>query len=166
MQHQVGSGHLEAIGDITVSFAMLEAVLQGLVHTLLGTRLATAQTVTAELSFKGLRTLAASLWIERFGKADAVTVDFLKLMARVRAVEENRNQVTHSLWAANDAGLIVRIKHTAKETRGLEMKFDQVTAADLGKLAVEIKRVASAVQAMHLGMRKTPTGVITGNQEN
>jgi hypothetical protein len=62
MQHQVGPEHLEAIGDITVSFAMLESVLQGLVHTLLGTQLAIAQTVTAEISFKG-----CGLWLLAFG---------------------------------------------------------------------------------------------------
>jgi hypothetical protein len=159
MQHQVGPEHLEAIGDITVSFAMLESVLQGLVHTLLGTRLAIAQTVTAEISFKGLRALAASLWIERYGKAQALTVDFLKLMTRIRAVEEKRNQVTHSLWAANEEGLVLRIKRTAKETRGLELKYDQVAPADLAKIAGEIKRVASEVQSLHLGMKKTPANV-------
>ena len=77
-------------------------------------------------------------------------------MTRVRAVEEKRNQVTHSLWAANEEGLVLHIKRTAKETRGLELKYDQVTPADLAKIAGEIKRVASDVQSLHLGMKKTP----------
>jgi hypothetical protein len=156
MQHPVGSEHLEAIGDITVPFTMLEAVLQSLVHTLLGGKVSTGQAVTVELSFKNLRVLAASLWVDRFGKCEE-TVEFVKLMARIRNVEEQRNQVTHSVWAGNDDGQIVRVKTTAKEGRGGEMKHFPMSAADLNKIAAEIKRLATDVQRTRLSLRDQPS---------
>ncbi|MBN3761162.1 hypothetical protein [Burkholderia sp. Ac-20365] len=147
-----------AIGDITVSFTMLESVVQSLVHTLLGLKATKGQAVTAELSFKNLRALAASLYIERHG-AGPKTVDFAKLIQRIRSVEEQRNQITHSVWAGNDAGQIVRIKTTAKEGRGVEMKHHEVTVSDLTKISTEIKRLASEVQSIRLRLAATPTQI-------
>jgi len=61
MHHPVPKEHLEQIGDITVSFALLENTMQDILALFLGGNRRIQQIVTAELSFKNLRILIISL---------------------------------------------------------------------------------------------------------
>jgi hypothetical protein len=142
LQHPVPALHLQRIGDITVSFAMLESQLQKLVATLLGAGQFVGEAVTAELSFRALRGLIVSLHLEKNGE-DENWERLELLIKRAAAIEELRNGITHSVWAAGvDADSITRIKLTAKDRKGRQIKFETVTAEQLAALAADIKLLA------------------------
>jgi len=146
LQHPVPEEHLKHIGDITVSFALLENCLQTLAHSLLGTRQRLGQIVTAEISFKALRALTVSLYLERNGEDEDVA-EFRELIKRAAETEDKRNQITHSLWAAGqNKESITRIKATAKEKHGVRFHFENVTSNQLAELAKEIKVLALDIQ--------------------
>ena len=146
-QHPVPEGHLKSIGDITVSFALLESQLQMLIGSLLNERQRIGQVITAELSFKGLKALLISLYIERHGKEDPDFEKLKGLINRCGQAEEKRNQITHSIWGAGkDVDHITRIKTTAKEKHGIRFQFENVSSQDLEDFAVEIKSLAYELQ--------------------
>jgi len=144
--------HLKSIGDITVSFAYLESVIQMFIGSLLNEHQRIGQVITAELSFRNLRTLAISLYVERHGKDE----DFDKLrafMIRAAKVEDRRNQIIHSVWAAGkDKDSITRIKATAKKKHGIQFHFEDVSADNLEKFAVEIKVLADELQRFWIAL--------------
>ena len=146
LQHPVSDEHLKHIGDITVSFALLESCIQSLAQSLLGTGQRIGQVVTAELSFKALRAMTVSLYLRQIGEDEHLEA-FRDLIRRAADVEEQRNQITHSLWAAGaEAQSITRIKTTAKERHGIRFHFETVTSHQLAEFAREIKVLAHDIQ--------------------
>lgn len=147
LQHPVPDQHLKSIGDITVSFTLLESQIQTLIGSMLNERQRIGQVITAELSFKNLRALMISLYIERHGKEDADFEKLKELMTNAGKVEEKRNQITHSIWGAGkDANTITRIKTTAKEKHGIRFHFEDVSSGDLADFATEIKVLSEEIQ--------------------
>lgn len=96
-QHSVPDQHLKSIGDITVSFALLESQVQVLTWSMLNEKQRIGQIITAELSFKNLRALMVSLFIEKHGTEDVHFTKLKELMLRASQVEAKRNQTTHSI---------------------------------------------------------------------
>lgn len=146
LQHPVPDKLLVHIGDITVSFALLELMIQQLAGTLITDRQNISQIITAELAFKNLRALTISLYKERYSKnAD---FDILKkLMKRAAYIEDKRNQITHSFWCVgNKQNTIMRAKKTAKEKHGFRFYFEEFSEQDLAEIAVEIKQLAKDIQ--------------------
>jgi hypothetical protein len=154
LQHPVPGEHLKHFGDITVSFALLESCVKNLAESLLGTSQRVGQIVTAELSFKALRDLTISLYLERNGEDD----DFAQLRLltqRLKEIEEKRNQMTHSLWAVgDDTGSITRIKASARERHGLQFRFEQIKSEDLASLAEDIKKLGEEIQVYWISLIK------------
>jgi hypothetical protein len=152
LRHPVPETHLKCIGDITVSFALLESVIQILVGSLIKEHQRIGQIITAELSFKNLRALLISLYLERHGEDE----DFNKLrelMKRAAEIEAKRNQITHSIWGAGkDADTITRIKTTAKERHGIRFQFEGVTSEALGIVANEIRQLADDIQRFYIDL--------------
>lgn len=142
LKHLLPEDHLKEIGDITVSFALLEFHIQHLIGSLINEHQRIGQIITAELSFKSLRALLISLYLERHGEDD----DFNKLrdfMKRAGQTEEKRNQIVHSVWAAGkDKQYITRIKTTAKEKYGIRFNFEEVSIKDLNEFANDIRKLA------------------------
>lgn len=154
LQHPVPDNHLKYIGDITVSFAMLEMVLQSLAQSLLGAGQRLGQIVTAELSFKALRALTVSLYLERNGEDENFEA-FRELISRTAEAEQQRNQITHSLWGAgSDAASITRFKTTAKESQGIRFHFENVTSDQLADFAKNIKILSDDIQRFWISLIK------------
>jgi hypothetical protein len=150
LQHPVPDDHLKHIGDITVSFALLEGVLRSVAHTLLGTRQRLGQIVTAEISFKALLALTISLYIQQRGE-DKNFEPLKKLMRRAAGIEIKRNNITHSEWVAGkDVSSVSRIKTTAKGKQGMRFQFESVTSDQLEELAKDIKVLAYDVQDFYI----------------
>jgi len=146
LQHPVPDEHLKHIGDMTVSFAMLESIIQLHTGMLFADKQRIGQIVTAELSFNKLRALLISLYLERFGEDDDFKT-LRTLLQRAATAEERRNQITHSIWGAGDgAETITRIKTTAKEKHGMRFHEESVSSGDLSSFVIEIKGLASEIQ--------------------
>jgi hypothetical protein len=155
LQHPVPEKLLTRIGDITVSFALLESTIQILIGSLIAEHQRIGQIITAELAFKNLRALAASLYKERHGD-DADFARLKGLMARAAQIEEKRNQITHSAWAAGPvAGAATRIKKTAKEKHGIRFHFENIAEPRLSELANDIKQLAGDIQVFWINLLRT-----------
>jgi len=148
LQHPVPARLLVHVGDITVSFALLESTIQTLAGSLIAEHQRIGQIITAELAFRNLRALTISLYKERHGE----DIDFAALrdlMKHAADLEEKRNQITHSLWGAGDtADTVTRIKTTAREKHGIRFHFVNVGEQDLAGVANELKQLAADVQAL------------------
>ncbi len=151
-QHVVPDALLTRIGDITVSFTLLENEVQSVAGSLIREHQRIGQIITAELPFRNLRALVLALYRERHGEDDDFAV-LRELMKRAADIEAQRNQITHSLWAAGGtAETVTRIKTTAKERHGIHFDFTQVSAQDLAAVADQMKQLAAEIQRflMHL----------------
>jgi hypothetical protein len=158
LQHPVPEQFLTRIGDITVSFALLEMTIQALAGSQLQESQRISQIITAELSFRNLRALVTSLYRERHGEA-ADFETLRELMKRAGQLEEKRNQITHSIWGAGKCpGTVTRIKTTAKETRGIHFDFQDVSADDLDTVANEIKTLAEETQCFWIDLLDAAQG--------
>jgi hypothetical protein len=152
LQHIIPEGHLKHIGDITVSFALLESIIQLMIGSLIFEHQRIGQIITAELSFKNLRSLLISLYVERHGKDDDFKV-LREFMKRAAAIEDKRNQITHSIWSAGqNSNSITRIKTTAKEKHGIRFNFENVTEQDLKNVALDIKNLGEEIQNFHMSL--------------
>ena len=138
LQHPVSEEYLKHIGDITVSFSILEETLKffvgGLIHDWPVT-----QIITAQLPFRNIRTLLVSLYIERHGKDDDFKT-LRKYIIKCGKIEEKRNQIIHSIWlAGDDITTVGRMKATAGEKHGWQVQYTNETAQAFQEFANEIK---------------------------
>lgn len=159
MSHPVPSKLLVHIGDITVSFALLESTIQTLVGSLIAEHQRIGQIITAELAFRNLRALTISLYKERHGE-DANFATLRELMNRAADLEEKRNQIVHSLWATGaTADTVTRIKMTAKERHGYRFQFTNVAEQDLAGVTSAIKELAADVQGFWIHLLQGGKGI-------
>lgn len=167
LHHPVPESHLKNIGDITVSFAMLESQLQSLIGSLLNERQRIGQIITAELSFKALKALLVSLYIERHGNDDSDFGQLKRLILRCGKIEEKRNQITHSVWGAgSDVNHITRIKTTAKENHGIKFQFEDVSSQSLANIAIEIKILAHDLFAFYMHLLESGKAINNSQQQS
>jgi hypothetical protein len=153
-QTALSSEFLVEIGRITVHFAILERDLTELTHMLLGLPKNSARAITSELSFRTLQNLAASLVKEAHPKAAPA---FKELLKAVSKCEEKRNQISHSLWGSGGGNLneerkVIRTKYSAKQSNGLVLQREELTAADLHKIAAEISIAAFDLEGFHASL--------------
>ena len=156
MQHVVPDNLLRHIGDITVSFQLLETSIRHLIWPLIvkDQEQRIGQIITSEIPFRTLRSLAVSLYRERHGEDDDFA-NLCKLMNRAKELEGKRNQITHSMWGAGDTSTeVVRIKATAKEKRGLHFDYEHLDERTLASVATEMKRLAGDIWICEFGLRK------------
>ncbi|MBI2415788.1 MAG: hypothetical protein HYV33_03950 [Candidatus Kerfeldbacteria bacterium] len=159
MKHPVPNQHLIHIGDVVVSFALLELAIQSLIGSLIFEHQRVGQIITAELSFKNLRALAISLYLDRHGE-DSDYSKLKPLMNEAGKIEETRNNIIHSIWAAGkDKDHITRIKTTAKEKKGLAFCFEELSVSDLESFAGKIQQCAGSVQSFNFELIKTKKAI-------
>jgi hypothetical protein len=152
IQHPVPDEHLKHIGDMTVSFALLESIIQFFIWILFSDDQRIGQIVTAELSFSRLRALLISIYLERFGD-DEDFKTLRNLMQQASVVEEKRNKITHSVWGAGgDPDTIMRIKTTAKEKHGIKFHHEKFTSKDLSDFVGKIKKLSLEIQDFSISL--------------
>lgn len=159
MKHPVPTQHLIHIGDVVASFALLELAIQSLVGSLIAEHQRVGQIITAELSFKNLRALAISLYLDRHGE-DGDYSKLKSLMKEAGEIEGTRNNIIHSIWAAGkDKDHITRIKTTAKEKKGLAFKFEELSSSDLENFAQKIQQCAGNIQSFAFELIKNKKAI-------
>lgn len=107
------------------------------------------QTITAQLSFRQKTDLLSSICRDRLHNPDEVA-KLDKVLSRVAQLEQERNAVVHSVWTASALSeTTARIKATARrETKGLKIRIESVSAEDLGNIADNIAKAAYDVQTL------------------
>jgi hypothetical protein len=155
-QHPVPDEHLKHIGDMTVSFAMLEMLIEFFVVMFFPHKYRIGEIATAELSFKKLRALLTSLYLAHFGEDEGFQ-KLRDLMRRAATVEGRRDQITHSVWGAGaEVDTITRTKATTKQKHGLRFQFEEVTSEDLASFVCEIKALAAEISNFRLSLAGKP----------
>lgn len=137
-----------AIGKVTLNFSGLEFSIKDFVWRLVGSDHGQIpQIVTSELSFDQLVKLLSSLHKTRDHDA-AAQAELDAILGRAKAVEGERNQVTHSHWGPGPSeGVHHRIKLTAKQKKGLQYHVEPVTVADINGVAGRIRSVTAELDA-------------------
>lgn len=119
LQAPVPKAHLEAIGQVTVNFALLESTVAFFAWELLGVEQRIGQAVTAEASFRNRVALVSSVFRLRCDDDELIN-ELDEVLKVALACEERRNIVTHSVWAAGSTPeSFTRVKTTAKISKGL-----------------------------------------------
>jgi len=148
-QHGIDEEFLKEIGHITVSFSLLEDILRIFIIALLNESQVVGKAITAEVSFRGLKALAVTLFKEKVGEnEDFVTLK--KIIKKLNAIEKKRNQITHSTWGTEDQNpaMVTRIKDTAKANHGFKCLFEEYTTDDLHKVGESMLQLAGEIQAL------------------
>lgn len=146
-KHPIPSEFLRAIGDVVVSFALLESELKSTAEMFIGGPGRSASVVTELLPMKGIRLLLEGTFRERYGSLESRLEALLK---RTGELEELRNQIMHSLWAAGPSGSITRIKTTCRQRKGLKYKFDEMSLSQFESLSLRMRVCANDFQCWKL----------------
>lgn len=130
------------IGFVVMFQGSIEYELRFSIARLLAIDQDTAETATAELSYKQLVGFLSSLVIRRAGKDSEAYKDFATAVAGLDRFEAFRNMVAHSHWShsVQDMSLrnqAARHKSTAKRGRGLVRTVDEVRLEDI---QLEVKK--------------------------
>jgi len=141
-KHVIPPDQLVRIGDMTVSFALLEFQMQYIFVVLVNRSVRVGRILGSYLSFSNLRAALNSLYKERFGE-DALYSELRDLLAEAAGIEQKRNAITHSLWVAGQTtSTITRHKVTAREKRGFKAEFEQNSEDDLSAFVQSIQCLA------------------------
>jgi len=142
LQHPVPQKLLKQLGDMTVSFAMLESQMQTLLGSLIREHQTVGQILASQLSFAKLRATVVSLYLDRHGD-DGDFKTLRKLLNRAGKIEDERNRLTHSVWGAgNTPDDITQMKITCRERRGYHFESQQWDEARFVAFNESIKRLA------------------------
>jgi len=135
---------------MTVSFALLESEIQGLLRALIREHQRLGQIVASQLSFSKLRATVISLYLDRHGEDDDFKT-LKQLMNRAGTVEQERNRLTHSIWGAgNGPDDITQMKITCREKHGYEFHSAQWDEAKFIEFNEGIKELAGAFVVLHM----------------
>ena len=143
--------HVEhALGRLVFKFAHLETSLGCAVGYLANPKESrVGQILVAELSFKSRLAVFSTLYPERITNAPAS--DKLKaFLSRAHYLEDQRNSLIHSFYRAGSVGdpTATRIKATAKESKGLRIQFEQITAQSILAEADKIPSVEARLNML------------------
>ena len=123
-KHPVPIKLLTQIGEMTVSFAMLESNIQALLGSLIQEHQRIGQILAAQLSFKMLRATVSSLYRERHGE-DNDFKTLKNLLRNAGKIEQERNKIIHSIWGAGKTvDTIKRLKITSREKHGFQFQSE------------------------------------------
>jgi hypothetical protein len=153
VSHPLPPDILREIGDMTVSFAMLESTIQDLHNVLLTADHRVGNIVASQLSFARLRTVTLSLMIHRHGKGQLFE-SLKSLMGLAAQIETERNAITHSVWGLDADDSIVRIKATCREARGFDVGIKRYDATALHAFNDDIRRLTLKVQRLNESLPK------------
>lgn len=138
--------HLKAIGSIVVSFASLENAVEIAIWALMGIDSTKGAIVTSEMSFKNMLALFSSLYLNKVNAPDEIE-EMKELVKRGAQIEERRNTIVHSLWGVRyykHGQIVVRMKTTAKISKGLKHQDEELTVDALENIYQEIVDVIAA----------------------
>jgi hypothetical protein len=139
--------HLQALGLITVHFALLEFTMASFVWALLDADDRTGSIVTAPQSFRNLTSLVSALFQEKQHDAGHVK-ELNELLAKIAGLEERRNEITHSLWGRGDGKeTLIREKVTARRGKGYKLITEEVRAESLQAIGADLLEVTSELYA-------------------
>ena len=145
--------HIE-IGKVSTHFALLESYISNLIIIFLEKDQRIGQIITSNCSFQRLMDLLSSLAKYKLKDLNDLS-DLEDLMKRANQVEQKRNSIVHSIYAAGTTSdMITRLKMIAKQDRGFKFSSQDLTAEDIHLIAEEISKVAEDIQQFSIRISK------------
>ena len=145
MQHAVPKEILTLIGDMTVSWSLLEMHMQMLFGVLLGADQRTQNIITSQLGFRQLRIIVLSLYLEKYGEDENYT-SLKAILSKAKTLEAERNRITHSVYGGGrEDGRVMRLKMKASEKTGFKLDSEWYDPERLRKFSDEIRNTASEI---------------------
>jgi hypothetical protein len=146
---------LAEIGKIVVTHSLIDASLAQIIGTIvsLRSRHELGQIVTAELSFKQRVSTLRSLLVFCLKEDHETVVEFDRIKKILHAADVQRNLVVHSVWGRpdeSDPHIMIRIKTTAKEKRGLRTEFVTLGPEDLQKITDQVGKAYGEICVFEL----------------
>jgi hypothetical protein len=155
--------HTEGIGEVMVSWAILEYQVLKAFRGLLGPGRSETMVLFWHMSFKERTArLGALVGLQHEDANDAVRREFDTLLTRMQFMEEIRNIVAHSTWAKGtkpDAitPFLLKAKSAAIKFSGKGMKMEQFTPERLLNESKKIERLAQDVKHFFAAHFPEPT---------
>lgn len=149
---------LTSLGEVTVSFAVLELQLKALIGTLLGTHQRIATIVCAKHSVKDMLLLVKSMYVEHYGDGDPELPELSRLLSTAGQLADDRNRYQHSLWGAAGYGSTsssVRIKPALDAKKGLHLKSEETDAATISASAEKMRECSAALLSFHVRLSRS-----------
>lgn len=135
-----------ALGKVAAYFALLEDQIEFLTWSLIGRDQRLGQVITAQTYFRPLLALLSAVFRHRIAD-EALCAELDALLERAERVRRRRNQVTHCVWAGGDSmKTITRIRMTVQVEKGLTHDFQQMTAAEIERVALDAGALALQFQ--------------------
>lgn len=133
---------LSRLGESIVHFQHIEEVLSRCIIAMLSRDRTLGDIVTAELSFRAKVGVYTALFLYR-SKLRALPKDVSEVLGRVRAAEQRRNTIVHSLWDASikDPTMIKREKRSCGKA-GLNKVLEHIRPSELEDDIKEFENVA------------------------
>jgi hypothetical protein len=130
------------LGRVAVNFQHLEILLAFFAWHLVPTDQDTGAIITAQLSFDRLLTVFHLLMKKRIGAKPDHVKELEEISRSASELEQKRNTLMHSVWAADDAGNVTRMKWTASRKKGLSLQSPDTSADDIQEVADDLGEVS------------------------
>ena len=148
---------LRQIGDMTVSFGLLEFQMQEILVYLVNQSAIIGRVLGSYLSFSNLRAALSTLYEERFD-ADELFLELKDLLKEATSIEQERNAITHSYWIGGKTPLtITRHKVTARERSGFNPQFQEYSEEKLSAFNQRIKDLTGKFVDFYNKLDKIPS---------
>src|ERR1017187_5576594 len=143
MKINISDAVLAEIGKIVVTHSLIDASLANIIGRIVSLRGRSelGQIVTAELSFRQRVGMLRSLLVFSLTEDHETVVEFDQIKRILNAADDQRNRVVHSIWGHSgeaDPHIMVRIKTSAKEKKGLRTEVQRLTLEELQKITDQV----------------------------
>lgn len=129
------------LGRLSAEFSGLEMSLACAVGYFISPKdVSVGHMLAAELSFKTKLALLSALF-HRHTPNPAALALLKQFRKQAEMAEARRNALVHSLYWPSGPGALLRIKTTAKGTKGLDYQFEQMTPQTIEKVVSELEPV-------------------------
>jgi hypothetical protein len=134
--------HMQALGEMTVSFADVEGQISQFIWTLLGDDQKVGQIVTAQLSFQRQLDLLGALFRHKIDNG-ALAKELDQILSKAASAEQERNKLIHSQFIPGTGiNSLHRFKATAKRVHGLKVQFERLLVKDINDVTEQLNDVA------------------------
>lgn len=150
LEHSIPPKHLQGIGNVVVSFSLLEMQLRMLCASLIADSFNTSSIITSEMSFSALTQLARSLFLAKRGKNDPDYKKFQSIIGQADKCSDQRNRIVHDMWAipVGQDKTVRKIRTWQKGNHGLQANIEDLTIGELDAHANTMKKLAFKVYAL------------------
>jgi hypothetical protein len=150
----VTSERTNQLGRVAVNFQHVEMSLAFLTWALIPVPQDRRAIITSQLPFDRLLTVFYLLLKGHIAHNASHVAELDEISKKASELEQNRNTLMHSVWAAGEAGEVTRMKWAASRKKGLSVQSPETTAADIQKVADDLRDLSKRLMGFTERLRK------------